>query len=202
MPETRVDHNYLNADHNAAFHRRCSALRHFLLSASDLLAVAAEEWDDLKKGHPKAASLRTITLNFPNLCARLFDGNSATSNFRSYSTQSSSVAGASSCRVPPLQITATHFLAINDDGDGISHHASEPPPSTASPYIASPSEKLEVLQLGPTDPLSFVAYHIFGGTINLKETWMHLSDVPEILPGCFEMTGTSLGVLKDGKIVR
>ncbi|KAL7596529.1 hypothetical protein Lser_V15G30177 [Lactuca serriola] len=64
--------------------------------------LTAEEWDDFKKGHPKAASLRTIPLPFPDLCARLFDGNSATGNFRSYSTQSSSVAGASSYCVPSL----------------------------------------------------------------------------------------------------
>ncbi|CAI9299411.1 unnamed protein product [Lactuca saligna] len=222
------------------------------------------------RGHPKAASLRTIPLHFLDLCARLFDGNSATGNFRSYSTQSSSVAGASSYRVPPLQITATPFDAMDDDGVDTSHH--EPPPSTASPSAASPSaaspstaspytatpsgipnkrakpstpvapsaslsasspdgtsitaddlafemkkalqsltkgytipqclEKLEVLQLDPTDPLSFVVYHIFGGTMNMREMWMRLPDVPEILRGSLEMTGTSLGVLKDGKIVR
>ncbi|CAI9292768.1 unnamed protein product [Lactuca saligna] len=93
--------------------------------------------------HPKATSLRTVSLSFPNLCARLFDGNNATGNFRSYSTQSSSVVGASSCRVPPLQIMSTPFLAIDDDGDDTSHHASEhfhePPPSPASPDATSPS---------------------------------------------------------------
>ncbi|CAI9282448.1 unnamed protein product [Lactuca saligna] len=99
-------------------------------------------YDNLKAkytgwGHPKTASLRTIPLPFPDLCARLFDGNSATRNFRSYSTQSSSIAGAPSCRLPPLQITATPFHAIDDDGDDTSHH--EPPPSTASPSAASPS---------------------------------------------------------------
>ncbi|CAI9263607.1 unnamed protein product [Lactuca saligna] len=66
-----------------------------------------------------------MPLPFPDICARLFDGNSATGNFRSYSTQSSSVAGASSCRLPPLQITATPFLALDDNGDDTSHHASE-----------------------------------------------------------------------------
>ncbi|CAI9301328.1 unnamed protein product [Lactuca saligna] len=90
-----------------------------------------------EKGHPKAASFRTIPLPFPDLYARIFDGNSVTGNFRSYSTQSSSVVGASSCRVPPLQITATSFLAIDDDGDDTSHH--EPRPSDASSYTASSS---------------------------------------------------------------
>ncbi|CAI9286883.1 unnamed protein product [Lactuca saligna] len=233
-------------------------------SQTNTFNLTAEEWDDFKKGHPKAASLRTIPLPFPDLCARLFDGNSATGNFRSYSTQSSSVAGASSCRVPPLQITATPFDAMDDDGVDTSHH--EPPPSAASPSAASPSaaspsagspytgspytatpsgnpnkrakpstpvapsaspsasspdgtsvtaddlafemkkalqsltkgytipqclEKLEVLQLGPTDPLRFVAYHIFGGTMNMREMWMHLPDVPEILRGWLEMTGVA-----------
>ncbi|CAI9276117.1 unnamed protein product [Lactuca saligna] len=148
-------------------------------------------------GHPKAASLRTIPMRFPDLCAHLFDGNSVT----------------------------------DDDGDDTSHHASEPfqesppsasSPSASSPYTASPSafemkkalqsltkgytipqclEKLEVPELGPTNPLCFVAYHIIRGTMNMREMWMHFPDVPEILQEWLEMTGTSLGVLKDGKIV-
>ncbi|CAI9279550.1 unnamed protein product [Lactuca saligna] len=98
-------------------------------------------YDNLKAkytgwGHPKAASFRTIPLPFPDLCVRLFDGNSANGNFRSYSTQSSSVAGASSCRVPPLQITATPIHVIDDDGVDTSHHG--PPPFAASPSAASP----------------------------------------------------------------
>ncbi|CAI9277942.1 unnamed protein product [Lactuca saligna] len=105
-------------------------------SQTNTFNLTTDEWDDFKKGHPKAASLRTIPLPFLDLCARLFDGNSATDNFRSYSTQSSSVAVASSCRVPPLQITATPFNAIDDDGDHTSHH--EPPPFVASPSVASP----------------------------------------------------------------
>ncbi|CAI9276911.1 unnamed protein product [Lactuca saligna] len=177
-------------------------------------------------GHPKVASLRIIPQPFPDLCAPLFDGSSSTGNFRTYSTQTSSVARASFCHVLPLQITATPFHAIDDDGDDTSHH--EPPPyaaspSTTSPYTVSPSsnpkkssklstlitlsaspstsspdgtsitaedsafemkkalhsltkgntipqclEKLEVLQLGPTNPLLFVAYHIFKGTMNLR----------------------------------
>ncbi|CAI9285853.1 unnamed protein product [Lactuca saligna] len=205
-------------------------------NAYDNLKAKYTRW-----GHPKAASLKTMPLPFPDICARLFDGNSATGNFRSYSTQSSSVAGASSCRLPPLQITATPFLALDDNGDDTSHHASEtfheakpstPKAPSTSPSASSPDgtsvtaddlafemkkalqsltkgytipqclEKLEVLQLGPTEPLRFVAYHIFGGTMNMREMWMHFPDVPEILRGWLEMTGTSLGVLKDGKIVR
>ncbi|CAI9288310.1 unnamed protein product [Lactuca saligna] len=66
-----------------------------------------------------------------SLCVSFFDGNRAIDNFRSYSTQSSSVAGASSFCLSPLQIHATAFHVIDDDGDDTSHH--EPPPSAASP---------------------------------------------------------------------
>ncbi|KAI3499844.1 hypothetical protein L1887_35658 [Cichorium endivia] len=67
---------------------------------------------DFKKGHPKDASLKTVLLPFPQLCATLFDGNSATGNFKWTSTQasSSSGVGSSSCRRPqPLQITNIPF---------------------------------------------------------------------------------------------
>ncbi|CAI9268618.1 unnamed protein product [Lactuca saligna] len=255
----------LDRSYSTLLDRLLATVNHPARHRPETVAPTATPETSTSQGHPKAASLRTIPLPFPDLCARLFDGNSATGNFRSYSTQSSSVAGASSCRVPPLQITATPFDAMDDDGVDTSHH--EPPlsaaspsaasPSAGSPYTATPSgnpnkrakpstpvapsaspsasspdgtsvtaddlafemkkalqsltkgytipqclEKLEVLQLGPTDPLRFVAYHIFGGTMNMREMWMHLPDVPEILRGWLEMTGTSLGVLKDGKIVR
>ena len=62
-------------------------------------------------------------------------------------------------------------------------------------------EKLELLELDPIDPLRFAAYHIFGGSLNVREMWMNLPDDPVILKGWIAMTGTSLGVLKDGKIV-
>ena len=62
-------------------------------------------------------------------------------------------------------------------------------------------EKLEFLELDPIDLLRFAAYHIFGGSLNVREMWMNLPNDPEILKGWIAMTGTSLGVLKDGKIV-
>ncbi|XP_023762161.1 L10-interacting MYB domain-containing protein-like [Lactuca sativa] len=44
-----------------------------------------EEWKDFEKGHLKAASLKTVSLLFLELCEELFDGNSASSNL-SYAT--------------------------------------------------------------------------------------------------------------------
>ncbi|KAL4569336.1 hypothetical protein LXL04_024972 [Taraxacum kok-saghyz] len=94
--------------------------------------ITTEEWDEFKKGHPKAASLKTTPLLFPELCATLFDGNSATGNMRWISSETTSLAGSSSCPVPPLQLTGTSFHALDDDDD-ISHHSSGPFPDQASP---------------------------------------------------------------------
>ncbi|KAL4587273.1 hypothetical protein LXL04_000141 [Taraxacum kok-saghyz] len=101
--------------------------------------LTTEEWDEFKKGHPKAASLKTTPLLFPELCATLFDGNSATGNMRWTSSQTTSLAGSSYCPVPPLQLTSTSFHALDDDDD-ISHHSSGPFPDQASPpHVPSPN---------------------------------------------------------------
>ncbi|CAI9282342.1 unnamed protein product [Lactuca saligna] len=191
-------------------------------SQTNTFNLRVEEWDDFKKEHPKAASLKTMPLPFPDLCARLFDGNSATGNFRSYSTQSSSPppsaaspsaaslssypnkrAKPSTPKAPSTSPSASSPDGTSVTADDLAFEMKKALQSLTKGYtIPQCLEKLEVLQLGPTDPLRFVAYHIFGGTMNMREMWMHLPDVPEILRGWLEMTGTSLGVLKDGKIVR
>ncbi|CAI9284160.1 unnamed protein product [Lactuca saligna] len=48
-----------------------------------------EEWEDFKKGHPKAASLKTVPLVFPELYAELFDGNSASDEDDFFSSHTS-----------------------------------------------------------------------------------------------------------------
>ncbi|KAL8250829.1 hypothetical protein R6Q59_034522 [Mikania micrantha] len=59
-------------------------------------------------GHPKAASLRTSTLPFPDLCSALFDGNAATGNRKWSSTQTTSIVGSSSIhRVQQLLLMDT-----------------------------------------------------------------------------------------------
>ncbi|CAI9262543.1 unnamed protein product [Lactuca saligna] len=218
-----------------------------------------EEWEDFKKGHPKAASLKTVPLLFPELCAELFDGNSASGNLSYATSQTPSGHGSSSFHVAPLHLMDAPSINIDED-DFFSNHTSEqftqPSPSAASPSgnpnkrakpstprprapsaspdppsSASPKasitaddlalemkkalrhltqgptipqclEKLELLELDPIDPLRFAAYHIFGGTMNMREMWVNLPNDPRILRGWIEMTTTSLGVLKDGKIVR
>ncbi|KAL7593201.1 hypothetical protein Lser_V15G32745 [Lactuca serriola] len=73
---------------------------------------------------------------------------------------------------------------------------------TQGPSIPQCLEKLELLELGLVDPLRFDAYHIFGRTMNIREMWVNFPNDPHILRGWIEMTTTSLGVLKDGKIAR
>ncbi|XP_076951113.1 L10-interacting MYB domain-containing protein-like [Bidens hawaiensis] len=36
---------------------------------TNTFTLTNEEWEEFKKGHPKAASLKTTPLPFPNLCA-------------------------------------------------------------------------------------------------------------------------------------
>ncbi|KAL8254514.1 hypothetical protein R6Q59_032735 [Mikania micrantha] len=79
-------------------------------------------------GHPKAGSLKTVPLPFPDLCAALFDGNSATGSMKWTSSQTTSVVGSFSCqRVQQLLITDSIFHDIEDDADN-SHQNSEPTP--------------------------------------------------------------------------
>ncbi|KAL8262675.1 hypothetical protein R6Q59_024024 [Mikania micrantha] len=68
-------------------------------------------------GHPKAASLRTSTLPFPDLCAALFDGNAATGNRKWSSTQTTSIVGSSS-----IHRVQQFLLMDTEDDAGTSQH--------------------------------------------------------------------------------
>lgn len=100
--------------------------------------MTTEEWEDFRKGHPKAASLKTVPLPFPELCATLFDGNAATGKYKWTSTQASSGVGSSSCHHQQLQITDIPFHNMLDD-DGVSHNTSEPIPETTPNADTSPN---------------------------------------------------------------
>ncbi|CAI9267908.1 unnamed protein product [Lactuca saligna] len=121
----------------------------------------------------------------------------------------------------------TPFLTIDDDDD-TSHHASkpvcEPSPSIASHSTRSPSTTFSnpnkmakpstprAPSASPDEPsitdddlaseMKKDLQHLTKGTVNIRKMWMTLPNVPEILRGWIEMTGTSLGVLRDGKIVQ
>ncbi|KAL8210931.1 hypothetical protein R6Q57_005368 [Mikania cordata] len=45
------------------------------------------------------------------------------------------------------------------------------------------SDKLKLVGLDLVDPLFLVAYHIFGVSTGMREAWMALPDLPEVLKG-------------------
>ncbi|CAI9292254.1 unnamed protein product [Lactuca saligna] len=104
------------------------------------------------QGHPKAASLKTVLLLFPELCAELFDGNSASGNLNYATSQTSSGHGPSSFHVAPLHLMDAPSINIDED-DFFSKHTSEhftqPSPSTTSSSVNSPSAA------SPSVPTSF-----------------------------------------------
>ncbi|KAE8692659.1 hypothetical protein F3Y22_tig00110831pilonHSYRG00371 [Hibiscus syriacus] len=116
---------------------------------TNTFTLTNEEWEEFRKGHPKVVSLKTTPLPFLELCATLFDGNSATGNCKWTSTQTTSGVGSSSCHhVQPLLLTNSSFIDSKDD-DGTSHEPpSEPAPNTSvdpppesSPTFDRPSKR-------------------------------------------------------------
>ncbi|CAI9302544.1 unnamed protein product [Lactuca saligna] len=92
----------------------------------------------VEKGHPKAASLKTVPLLFLELSAELFDGNSTSGNLSYATSQTPSGHGSSSFHATPLQLMDTPSVNIDED-DIFSNHTTQPPPSAASISAASPS---------------------------------------------------------------
>ncbi|CAI9293496.1 unnamed protein product [Lactuca saligna] len=69
-------------------------------------------------GHPKAGSLRTHPLPYPNLCASLFDGSNASGSIKWTSTQTTPADTSSSFhRVQILLIDDNPFNSLEDDDD-------------------------------------------------------------------------------------
>ncbi|KAE8687129.1 hypothetical protein F3Y22_tig00111022pilonHSYRG00082 [Hibiscus syriacus] len=223
---------------------------------TNTFTLTNEEWEEFRKGHPKAALLKTAHLPFPELCAVLFDGNSATGNYKWTSTQTTSRVGSSSCHhVQPLLLTNSSFIDSDDD-DGTSHEppsepapntsvdpplsASVDPPPESSPTFDMPKkraktsksssdktvvtfddiavdmqkalqhivknkdgptsaecyEKLKLCNLDLMDPLFLADFHIFGLSMPMRDAWMTLPAIPEVLKGWIKMTAASLGLLK------
>ncbi|XP_076920118.1 uncharacterized protein LOC143581164 [Bidens hawaiensis] len=183
---------------------------------TNTFTLTNEEWKEFKKGHPKAASLKTIPLPFPELCARLFDGNIVTGNGKRILTQTTSEVGSSSSchRVQPHLIMDTVLHGTKDDAD-TSHQTSkatlEPNPNKRvknsksssitdddlaldvlkalhylikgkkGPTVLECSEKLKLIGLEPVDPLFLAAFFIFGVSSDMREVWMALPDIPDVL---------------------
>ncbi|KAL8251978.1 hypothetical protein R6Q59_035671 [Mikania micrantha] len=69
-------------------------------------------------------------------------------------------------------------------------------PSKEGPTVAECYEKLKLVGLDPVDPLFLAAFHIFGVSTGMREAWMTLPDIPDVLRGWIVMTATSLGLIK------
>ncbi|CAI9293088.1 unnamed protein product [Lactuca saligna] len=78
----------------------------------------------LIKGNPKATSLKTVSLLLPELCAELFDGNSAYGNLSYATSQIPSGDGSSSFHVAPLNLMDAPSINIDVD-DYFSNHTGE-----------------------------------------------------------------------------
>ncbi|VFQ68868.1 unnamed protein product [Cuscuta campestris] len=158
---------------------------------TNTFTLTNEEWEDFKKGHPKAGSLKTVPLPFPELCAELFDGNAATGMHKWTSTQQTSLdASSSHCRPKPLLLQDTVLHEIEDDVTDTGHQTfdstpkptPEPSPDRKEgPTVVECSEKLKLVGLNPIDPLFLAAYPIFGVSSDMRVTWMALPEIPETL---------------------
>ncbi|CAI9304280.1 unnamed protein product [Lactuca saligna] len=78
----------------------------------------------VEKGHQKAASLKTVSLLFPELCAELFDGNSASGNLSYATSQTPPGQGSSSFHVTSLKLMDAISVNIYED-DYFSNHINE-----------------------------------------------------------------------------
>ncbi|KAK9073758.1 hypothetical protein SSX86_006352 [Deinandra increscens subsp. villosa] len=85
---------------------------------TNMFTLTSQEWEDFKKGHPRAMSLKSRPLPHLDLHIAVFDGLSATGANQWTSTQTSGVS--SSPHVQTLQIQDSSFHNLEDD-DGDSH---------------------------------------------------------------------------------
>ncbi|KAL8211352.1 hypothetical protein R6Q57_005789 [Mikania cordata] len=64
------------------------------------------------------------------------------------------------------------------------------------PTVAECYEKLKLVGLYAVDPLFLAVFHIFGVSIGMREAWMILPDILEVLRGWIVITASSLGLIK------
>ncbi|KAK1421417.1 hypothetical protein QVD17_23733 [Tagetes erecta] len=105
-------------------------------ASTNTFTLTNEEWEEFKKGHPKAGSLKLAPLPFPELCAELFDGNTATGNCKWTPTQTTSGVGSSCQRVKSLMIMDTVYHDTQDDAG-----TSIPTPEPTSEPTSEPTPK-------------------------------------------------------------
>ncbi|KAK1406190.1 hypothetical protein QVD17_41479 [Tagetes erecta] len=80
---------------------------------TNMFTLTPQEWEDFKKGHPRAMSLRTRPLSHLDLHIAVFEGLSATGGNQWTSTQASGVSSSSHVQI--LQIQDGSFHNLEDD---------------------------------------------------------------------------------------
>lgn len=63
------------------------------------------------------------------------------------------------------------------------------------PTVRECTEKLELVGLDPIDPLFIAAYHSFGQSSDMREAWMALPAIPEVMRAWITVTAKSLGLI-------
>ncbi|KAL8257274.1 hypothetical protein R6Q59_029315 [Mikania micrantha] len=166
---------------------------------------------NVASNYNEKACITKISEDCEDLCAALFDGNAATGNRKWSSTQTTSIVGSSS-----IHRVQQFLLMDTEDDAGTSQHNTpeqttdpsfeptrEPSPDPTHEPSPEPNpnkrprtSKSTSIRLDPVDPLFLAAYHIFGVSTGMREAWMALPDLPEVLKGWLAMTARSLGLIK------
>ncbi|KAL8197972.1 hypothetical protein R6Q57_029999 [Mikania cordata] len=197
---------------------------------TNTFTLTNEEWEEFKKGHRKVGSLKTVPLPFPDHCAALFDGNSATGSLKCTSSQKTSTSEPNPDPTndptfeptpdPTFQPTPVPTLKPTREATPDSNPRKRSKSSKSSsintndlahdmrqalqylikgkegPKVVECYEKLKLVWFDPVDLLFLAALHIIGVSTGMREAWMTLPDIPEVLSGWIVMTATSLGLIK------
>nr|XP_043616204.1 uncharacterized protein LOC122588135 [Erigeron canadensis] len=87
---------------------------------TNMFTLTPQEWEEFKKGHPRAMSLRTRPLPHLDLFIAVFEGRSANGGNQWTSTQTSGVSSSSHVQTLQIEDGSYHNLE-DDDEDGDSH---------------------------------------------------------------------------------
>nr|KAJ0214021.1 hypothetical protein LSAT_V11C400216980 [Lactuca sativa] len=158
-------------------------------------ALVNTEWEEFKKSHPKAGSLRTHTLPYPNLCASLCDGGSANSSNKWTSTQTilADTSSSSHC-VQRLLIDDNSFNGLEDDDDDASNDTSARAPSDkaygASTYRSDKRVKTNDASTNRTDSdkASKTSISLDELSLDIHKALQHLVNSKEgpVVEECYE----------------
>ncbi|KAI7739219.1 hypothetical protein M8C21_027113, partial [Ambrosia artemisiifolia] len=163
-----------------------------------------EGWEEFKKGHPKAGSLKIVPLPFQELCAESFDDDDADTGHQTFEPTADPTSEPTPEHTPkpnPKKKAKISKSSISDDElardmqKALQYLIKGKEGPTVVEQVVECSEKLKLVGLNPVDPLFLAAYHIFGVSSDMRAAWMALPEIPEVLKGWIVMTSASLGLI-------